>query len=708
MFLKSPVRLADLFDQARLHFKLRDLYAVEAISAAARRPAAALGAAFLLAAGSSLLVASASPFAMPLAEPLIPAALQPRKSPAPDLASISIDAEAINSAQRAEKISALEKLASLQALKKQDVLALQMALNDLDYHAGKNDRVFGPHTASGLMSALEENPHLIKKMSPLLVEHLLLNGQRRPFQKLISGNDAVKAIAENILAQPDARVRDKQIWLSAFGLYKNNLDNIRGQDTIAAEKKFRDLNHIPAQQDPVIQSAPSAPETQAPIAQQENHQSLPPNQAMFGTPLSPAEIAELETILHKGGYYQQKPTGQFNRALGGALIEYLRDNPEQLAQLSPWILQNMMKHNYQQDLVGLMYNNPPVERAIRARITDIASRLSTLDANDLAQSQIWMKMTGLYTGPVTGQMNPRFKAAVNDVNGFTTLGKNMSEGGFATVQMLTQNQAFRLALQKGDLRTTVRMIEALDTSPLRMQTPLPVMVKTSDFKPRRKTSLDRAHRPHLGTDYGAASRTPIRAPLDGVVVFNGQARHYGNTIMISHGYGIHTLMAHRLHNSDRLAVGQRVRAGDQIGMVGSTGRSTNPHLHFEIILHDPSGNAVTINAHKFSARNLKDPQVQQEAIADARLTMKSGGWRASLSRMASYIPAEKPVLTPVTAGRLLDVFAADRAMYAQTSLRLTTALRDAGLGRDLNRIARVQDDEQNQQRKIVRASLSMR
>lgn len=85
---------------------------------------------------------------------------------------------------------------------------------------------------------------------------------------------------------------------------------------------------------------------------------------------------------------------------------------------------------------------------------------------------------------------------------------------------------------------------------------------------------------HAGTDFGAATGTPIVAADGGVVVSAGWLGGYGNAIVISHGGGIATLYAHQ----SRLAVsaGSSVSRGQVIGYVGSTGMSTGPHLHFEV------------------------------------------------------------------------------------------------------------------------------
>jgi murein DD-endopeptidase MepM/ murein hydrolase activator NlpD len=88
---------------------------------------------------------------------------------------------------------------------------------------------------------------------------------------------------------------------------------------------------------------------------------------------------------------------------------------------------------------------------------------------------------------------------------------------------------------------------------------------------------------HSGLDISAPTGQPIQATADGLVTTASYQGNYGNLIEVDHGFGITTRYGHL----SRFAVtkGQRVRRGDIIGYVGSTGRSTSPHLHYEVLVN---------------------------------------------------------------------------------------------------------------------------
>lgn len=103
---------------------------------------------------------------------------------------------------------------------------------------------------------------------------------------------------------------------------------------------------------------------------------------------------------------------------------------------------------------------------------------------------------------------------------------------------------------------------------------------TSDFGWRRDP-INGQMKMHHGVDIAAAEGSPVRAPAAGVVTFAADRGGLGNTVVLDHGAGKQSRFAHL--KDFAVTPGQRVQAGDTIATVGSTGRSTGPHVHVELL-----------------------------------------------------------------------------------------------------------------------------
>ena len=129
-----------------------------------------------------------------------------------------------------------------------------------------------------------------------------------------------------------------------------------------------------------------------------------------------------------------------------------------------------------------------------------------------------------------------------------------------------------------------------------MKTPINGARLSSPFG-MRKHPIDGYNKMHRGTDFAAPTGTPIMASGDGVVKKAGWCGGGGNCVKIRHNSSYQTVYAHMSKFARGIKVGVRVKQGQTIGYVGSTGKSTGPHLHYEVI----------VNGKKINSQKLKLP-----------------------------------------------------------------------------------------------------
>ncbi|WP_298262199.1 peptidoglycan DD-metalloendopeptidase family protein [uncultured Litoreibacter sp.] len=167
-------------------------------------------------------------------------------------------------------------------------------------------------------------------------------------------------------------------------------------------------------------------------------------------------------------------------------------------------------------------------------------------------------------------------------------------------------------------------------------------VLTSPFGPRFHPILKKV-KVHHGVDWAAPTGTPILAAFAGRVSFAGNGGGYGNVIKIAHAGGRETRYAHLSKFSPLGKVGSVVRAGDVIGFVGTTGRSTGPHLHFELrengqsmdpFTAPPVGAAPVIMA---SASNAVESLVNQIIRVESAGNARAKNSRSSATGLGQFI-----------------------------------------------------------------------
>ncbi len=113
-----------------------------------------------------------------------------------------------------------------------------------------------------------------------------------------------------------------------------------------------------------------------------------------------------------------------------------------------------------------------------------------------------------------------------------------------------------------------------------MPTIAPVLGVITDGYGKRRDPFTGRWANHMGLDIAARIGTPVMAPADGVVVFSGYDGGFGKMVRLAHGFGYTTIFGHL--SKILVKPGDEIRRGDTIGLLGSTGRSTGPHLHYEV------------------------------------------------------------------------------------------------------------------------------
>lgn len=154
-----------------------------------------------------------------------------------------------------------------------------------------------------------------------------------------------------------------------------------------------------------------------------------------------------------------------------------------------------------------------------------------------------------------------------------------------------------------------------------MRTPIDGARISSRFGMRKHPILGYS-KMHAGTDFAAPSGTPILAAGDGKVDFAGRNGGYGNYVRLSHDNGVQTAYAHMSRFAKGITRGKRIRQGQVIGFVGTTGRSTGPHLHYEVVLNGKKVNPLTVkiagSGRKLAGKELDAFRAERNRIDELR------------------------------------------------------------------------------------------
>jgi murein DD-endopeptidase MepM/ murein hydrolase activator NlpD len=174
-------------------------------------------------------------------------------------------------------------------------------------------------------------------------------------------------------------------------------------------------------------------------------------------------------------------------------------------------------------------------------------------------------------------------------------GRKIGTGAILSAEFINDGRtykALRYTNKEGITRYYTPDGKSMNKAFLRM--PIEFARISSGFSLNRKHPVLNTIRAHKGTDYAAATGTPIRSTGDGKVMLAGRKGGYGNCVIIQHGQGYETLYGHLKSFSKGIRNGSRVNQGQVIGYVGQTGLASGPHLHYEFHVNGAVRNPVTV------------------------------------------------------------------------------------------------------------------
>ena len=163
---------------------------------------------------------------------------------------------------------------------------------------------------------------------------------------------------------------------------------------------------------------------------------------------------------------------------------------------------------------------------------------------------------------------------------------------------------------------------------------------TSSFAYRRYHPILKRYRPHHGTDFGARKGTPLLAVHSGKITYASRMGSYGNVVKIKHAGGYESLYAHQ--SRIRAKHGQLVKKGQVIGYVGSTGRSTGPHLHFGLQKNGRWIDPMNVLGTKSIKSSTSQKSAKNEKTTTKYKTVAIKGAKEYKNKLLRAIKVEKP------------------------------------------------------------------
>ncbi len=174
-------------------------------------------------------------------------------------------------------------------------------------------------------------------------------------------------------------------------------------------------------------------------------------------------------------------------------------------------------------------------------------------------------------------------------------GRKIRDGEILAAQFTNQGKTYRaVRFVDADGRSGYYTPDGQSLRKAFIRTPVDFVRISSGFNLARRHPILNIIRAHKGVDYAAATGTPVHTTGDGKIQFMGRKNGYGNVVVVRHSGQNETLYAHLSRFKPGLNVGSKVRQGQIIAFVGSTGLATAPHLHYEFLVNGIHKNPITV------------------------------------------------------------------------------------------------------------------
>ena len=267
------------------------------------------------------------------------------------------------------------------------------------------------------------------------------------------------------------------------------------------------------------------------------------------------------------------------------------------------------------------------ERVARDVSLTISSSLFLAGSRAGLSDAMIMELAGIFGGVIDFALDPRTGDTIHVLYEELILDDTRYGDGPILAASFTNRgetfEAYRYTDSEGD--TSYYNEAGVSMRKAFLLAPLDFTRVSSNFNPNRLHPIYKTNRPHRGTDYAAPRGTPVYAAGDGRVVEAGYTRPNGNYVFIQHGeqFETHYLHLHRL----KVKKGARVKQGELIGTVGSTGAATGPHLHYEFLVNGVHRNPRTVHKILPKARSLPETELPRYLAAIRQPTQQLASLR---------------------------------------------------------------------------------